>query len=414
MINITRTNIYLFSFFLLFFDAVLRLEQKSGVTLDRIFFIIPIFVILIYDTKIYLKFMFLYITFFLYNFYLSLLYGANTYFLQMSVHYFIIGNILLIILILIRDSKLKKLIILLTYVLFLIVLICYSQMFFGFYLPNVEIYPNGEVQAFFRIHNDMGVALMAGLPIFILYLSKYNRRYKIFKFIIFLSLIFYISYINDTKTALLSILIFLFIFVFNYFLLSHKVIIKLFTLIVICIVSVSSVLIAYKYNPTLKFANETVHINELILDPVIRIVNLDMYPMDSWGSVENRVNALIIALKVYANSYMIGIGYGNSVSVLSLPEYELKAAKSMHNDVIVWLLEFGILVFCIYLLFIIKIFILFFKSYSLINNIRISIFFSFPIGILSSSGVTSNYYFIICLFTLLFYKENNENIIYNR
>ncbi|MCJ8327993.1 MAG: O-antigen ligase family protein [Campylobacterales bacterium] len=287
-------------------------------------------------------------------------------------------------------------------------------MFFGFYLPNVEIYPNGEVQAFFRIHNDMGVALMAGLPIFILYLSKYNRRYKIFKFIIFLSLIFYISYINDTKTALLSILIFLFIFVFNYFLLSHKVIIKLFTLIVICIVSVSSVLIAYKYNPTLKFANETVHINELILDPVIRIVNLDMYPMDSWGSVENRVNALIIALKVYANSYMIGIGYGNSVSVLSLPEYELKAAKSMHNDVIVWLLEFGILVFCIYLLFIIKIFILFFKSYSLINNIRISIFFSFPIGILSSSGVTSNYYFIICLFTLLFYKENNENIIYNR
>ena len=412
MNKISINNIYLFSFFLLFFDAVLRMEQKSGITLDRIFFILPIILTFIFHTKLYMKFLFIYFIFFIYNFLLSSIYGSTKYFIQMSIHYFIIMNIALIVIILIKKKNANKIISLLYYIYLLFILTAFSQMLFGYHLPNVDIYPNGEVQTFFRVHNDMGVALMAGMPIVIMHL--YGKSFFRIKFSIILLSIIFISFINDTKTALMAIFIFIFIFIFNIFFLNRKISSKFFIILGTLIVIIGSTITIYNNNLKIEFANETRHTNELIFDPIIRIATLDMYPMDSWGSVENRVNAAIIGIKVYINSFMIGIGYGNSVDVLEEPENQLKAAKSLHNDVLVWLLEFGLIVLFIYLFFIYKISSLLFKRYTLINNIRISILFSFPLGILSSSGVTSNYYFLISFFLLIFYKDNHENTIYNR
>ena len=408
--KITKSNIYIFSFFLLFLDAVLRLEQKSGITLDRIFFILPIILTFIFHTKLYLKFSIIYFIFFFYNLFLSSIYGSTEYFIQMSVHYFIIMNIALIVIILIKEKK-EKIISLLYYTYLLIIVTAFSQILFGYHLPNVEVYPNGEVQTFFRIHNDMGVALMSGIPIVIMKL--YKKKNFFLKFTIILISVIYISYLNDTKTALMAIFIFIFIFIFNIFFLDRKNSSKLFIILGTLTVISTSIITVYNNDLKIEFANETRHTNELIFDPIIRIATLDMYPMDSWGSVENRVNAAIIGIKVYLDSFMIGIGYGNSVSVLERPENQLKAAKSLHNDVLVWLLEFGLIILFIYLFFIYKISSLLFRKYTLINNIRISILFSFPLGILSSSGVTSNYYFLISFFLLIFYKDYRENTIYN-
>jgi hypothetical protein len=77
----------------------------------------------------------------------------------------------------------------------------------------------------------------------------------------------------------------------------------------------------------------------LVLDPLQRITALD--PYDLGGSVFDRTDALIHAIAALSENSWLGLGPGGSVHVLTLPQYELLTAKSLHNAVAELVIDLG-------------------------------------------------------------------------
>lgn len=78
---------------------------------------------------------------------------------------------------------------------------------------------------------------------------------------------------------------------------------------------------------------------ELFQDPLVRIFNLEPYNLG--GSIFDRTDALIHAISALKSQSWIGLGPAGSVYTLSLPNFELLTAKSLHNAVAEVLAEFG-------------------------------------------------------------------------
>jgi hypothetical protein len=77
----------------------------------------------------------------------------------------------------------------------------------------------------------------------------------------------------------------------------------------------------------------------LIIDPVQRIINLEAYELR--GSIFDRADALIYGLQAFKSMGYMGLGPGGSVYALSLPQYELFTAQSLHNALAEVVIEFG-------------------------------------------------------------------------
>ncbi|MFW2552960.1 O-antigen ligase family protein [Aliarcobacter butzleri] len=158
---------------------------------------------------------------------------------------------------------------------------------------------------------------------------------------------------------------------------------------------------------SINFRNDTLTFSELLIDPINRIITLTPYEIDE-GSIFGRTNATIYGLINYFNSNMLGIGIGNSYTMLTMYEYTVASAQSMHNLPLQLLVENGIIVLFLYLFIIYYFFKILFQQkindYKFIQLIAIP---SFLIGSLSSSGgVFSNYYFITCLFIVILLNKN--------
>lgn len=78
---------------------------------------------------------------------------------------------------------------------------------------------------------------------------------------------------------------------------------------------------------------------QLFQDPLERIANLE--PYDLGGSIFDRTDALIHSIDAIKSTLWLGLGPAGSVYTLSLPNYELLTAKSLHNAVAEILVEFG-------------------------------------------------------------------------
>lgn len=77
----------------------------------------------------------------------------------------------------------------------------------------------------------------------------------------------------------------------------------------------------------------------LFIEPVQRILNLEAYELR--GSIFDRADALIYGLQALTSMGYMGLGPAGSVHALSLPEYELVTAKSLHNALAEMVIEFG-------------------------------------------------------------------------
>jgi hypothetical protein len=89
----------------------------------------------------------------------------------------------------------------------------------------------------------------------------------------------------------------------------------------------------------LEVSDDDVDLLQLLAEPLTRIADLDPYELG--GSVFDRADALIYALQAFLSTGGLGLGPAGSVHTLAQPEFELLTAKSLHNALAEFIVEFG-------------------------------------------------------------------------
>ena len=152
-------------------------------------------------------------------------------------------------------------------------------------------------------------------------------------------------------------------------------------------------------NPSFKFRDYSISVDELVFDNIKRIITLDLIEGNG-GSMMDRTNAIIYGLMELRRSKFFGIGWGNSVTMLAMPEFHLATAKSMHNIIMQFLVEFGFLAIFVYykiVRWLISAVKRINENHFFIAKIVFAISFIF-ISSQSSVGILSNYYTWIVFF----------------
>ena len=82
---------------------------------------------------------------------------------------------------------------------------------------------------------------------------------------------------------------------------------------------------------------------ETLIEPIVKILLLEPYGV-LYGSLFNRVDAIIFGIKAAIDSYGLGIGPGNSINMIAFGTYGwLGSAQSLHNFYIQLICELGAL-----------------------------------------------------------------------
>lgn len=392
-----------FLFFILllsFCHVVLRMNYDSSLSLYRVFVPILLLIFLFFNKKSLFPFVIL-LLLLIYNFLLSYLYcDCYENYLRFSLHYMSIFNIFMIIYYLMNKVDFYQIYSFMYKFFLVMILIALLEIIFGFSLPNVGQYTDGSVSSFFWTQNEFTTAQLGLLP-FILVLEK--RLYVKVPIIV---LILYIAYfINDSKIGFIGMLIAILFYSLGKVIQKNRYLPILFFLLIILFIVFLFIVPIEEIR--INFRNDTLTFSELLIDPINRIITLTPYEIDE-GSIFGRTNATIYGLINYFNSNMLGIGIGNSYTMLTMSEYAVTSAQSMHNFPLQLLVENGIIVLFLYLFIIYYFFKILFQQkiddYKFIQLIAIP---SFMIGSLSSSGgVFSNYYFITCLFIVILLNKN--------
>lgn len=97
--------------------------------------------------------------------------------------------------------------------------------------------------------------------------------------------------------------------------------------------------LVYHGDTEVEFADMQFNLVGLLIDPASRILALEPYGLE--GSVFDRADALIYGLQAFKASSYLGLGPAGSVQALSLPQYDLITAKSLHNAIAEVFIEFG-------------------------------------------------------------------------
>lgn len=131
----------------------------------------------------------------------------------------------------------------------------------------------------------------------------------------------------------------------------------------------------------------------LIIEPVQRIINLEAYELQ--GSIFDRADALIYGLQAFKSMGYMGLGPGGTVYALTLPQYELVTAKSLHNALAEIVIEFGPVAVLVGLIVLVPVWRgLTVKRPSSMDRARLMLFAAAPLlSVSQSSGFISNYAF---------------------
>jgi hypothetical protein len=149
-------------------------------------------------------------------------------------------------------------------------------------------------------------------------------------------------------------------------------------------------------NYSINFPGRSYTLFELLFDPVIRVVNLEPYG-NLYGSISNRTDMIIYAIKDFIASYGIGIGPGNSLSLLASDKYpSIGSAKSLHNFPLQLVVELGLPIIIAIVLML--------KSKLTVDKIFVFSFIMLS-SLSQSVGIFSNYYFLHCLFFIILLKR---------
>ena len=276
------------------------------------------------------------------------------------------------------------------------------EFFFGPYYPNlyVDDSDDGSLRAFFWNQNDLAVVLCV-MTWFALTLDRFKG---LTRFLV-TALTILLLYFNDSKAALMSLL---FVSLPVYFIfrvcaavrvqpgVGYFVFMSLFALALAMLNSASDM--------DINFANGTYTLGDLLVRPIMSIVTLQPSG-EAWGSLNNRTDAAIFVIIEYLKSYGFGLGAGGSWLVLTLPEYELGGAKSPHNALLQFTVDFGFPILLGYLSIVVWALRRLFR-YRLGQDERLKVIaiLSFPMAGLSQSGaIVTNFFFFagVCFIWLI-------------
>lgn len=401
--KVRTDNLVVFSaLFFSFLHVILRVSETSSFSVFRLITPILLLYLLLKNSK-YIKLALFFFFFLIYNFILSYFYDSRCeYCMAFTFHYSCLFTLGLSMHYLIKNAKLKDIYTFLKYSLYLFIIIWIAEYIFKFNLPNVAIYSDGSRSSVFWVQNDFATGIIGFLPLFLIF-EKQTKR------IVFLILVSYIFYVNDSKVALIAFLLVINVFFLLKF--SPRIRIIFFSFISIFFIVI---VIFFAAKIQLNFRDNVLSLSELIIDPINHIFSLKPYA-DKGGSIQTRTNAMIYALQTFKESFGLGIGAGNTITMLQKPEYKLISAKSIHNFPVQIIVENGLIAIIAVILLLRKQFsILFLKSNTRIDKLYLLVFSCYIIGTLSSSvGIFSNYFFWANLFFVLMLHKSDDIELFN-
>lgn len=205
------------------------------------------------------------------------------------------------------------------------------QIFTRFEFPTVV---NEEsalwLNTYFYTPNDLALFLCG---VFCLVLCG---NYSFWKKCLFFCAFFAINLRNDAKAAILASIIMIVPYVLLMVCSKFRIkpIIGLLVFVMLSFFAIFNL-----GNTTIELVDSEFNFSQLFLDPFERIYNLDPYNLG--GSIFDRTDALIHSVEAIKSMAWLGLGPAGSVYNLSLPNYELLTAKSLHNAIAEIFFEFG-------------------------------------------------------------------------
>lgn len=372
-------------------STILRPSIESKVTLFRVLLPFLFCWLFVTNTRRALKLSLIISVFLVYSFIVSSLgrfhtfnITFNLYYITLFFFYFYYKEILKIIgAVRIYDylSVLFKI---------LIILGLIQLLFGGVYVNTISRYP--AVHIFFWTENEYSAVLAIFVPLYFL------REKGLLKFIWISLAIFLIAY-DDAKLALLSLIVFF----GGYGLMTLKIFnLKYLGFIVLGFIGALVLFFLRNYS---------VHGIYTVEYIISRLLNnlITQQPLEHLGTFNARSNAVILGVKEFVNSFLLGIGPGNSVKMMKeivVPGTEEFTALSMHNFTLQLVTEMGIFGLAMHYIFFRKVELAALKSkYSL--NLVFVFFVSCVISITLLSGAWANYFYLfILVYSIDFFKHN--------
>ncbi len=285
----------------------------------------------------------------------------------------------------------ENLYLILTFVFKAIIILSFVQVFFGgVYINTQDRLP--AVNIFFWNENELSSVLAIFSPLFFL------KTKNIFKYV-WLSAAIYLMAYNDAKLAILSLIVFF----GGYFIVK----IELFKIKYIGFVfmGVMALLVLFFFR---EYSIQGKYTIEYFTSRLVENLWLQE-PLEHIGTFNSRSNAVILGVKEFFRSYLLGIGPGNSLTMMKeivVPGTERYAALSMHNFTLQLVTEMGLFGLGMIGLFFLKI-----KQAANMSkyptNLVFIFFISCVISITLLSGAWSNYFYLFILFYAVdFFKRN--------
>lgn len=372
-------------------NPILRVDKANPFTLYRI--LAPILACYyIYFSKSNINTFGLFSLLLIYNIIVTSVSGYSTIYSNVyMIHYlylFILFFFITVIKNKLNEKFDEKMFLFFRYITYFIYTIFFIKFFF-----KLNVFYNFDslyyINTFYSTPNDLALSLSAIFAIFLCNTSV-SRVEKIIN----IAIIFFINYYNDAKAAILAQFIiistYLLVLLFKRF---HK-----HRSIILAGITSSFILLAVSIkNFAFKFKYGEITFSDFIVTPFLRILELEPYRL--MGSIYDRADVAIFALIEFCKSFGLGMGAGASIEVLKLDYYSTSSAKSLHNFLLEWLVEFGWLAVILYIL----VFILFYRSLKKINTPApielVVILPSIPLlSVSQSSGYISNYLFWAIIF----------------
>lgn len=280
-----------------------------------------------------------------------------------------------------------------TYLLFLfksLILLGWIQFFFGgVYFNTIEI---PAVNIFFWTENEYSAVLAIFVPLFFLKEKHFVKYLWIFA-------ASYLIVFNDAKLAFISLIVFF----GGYFLIKFKLFkIRYLGFLVLGILGVATLYFAREYSIQGKYTIE--YLTSRLADNIIT-----QQPLEHIGTFNARSNAVILGIKELLNSYLLGIGPGNSdimMAEIVVPGTEEYTALSMHNFTLQVVTEMGLFGIGMLVVFYLKVEKAGIKSKYPMNLVLI-FYISSVISITLLSGAWSNYFYLfILIYSVDFFGKN--------
>jgi len=273
------------------------------------------------------------------------------------------------------------------------VVLAWIQHFVPYVMPYLEPPMNkGAMSVYFTNENELGAALAAAFVIYLYILFFTKRKLTAGRLFNTISIPI-ILYLNDAKLSMMGIIVALFLYLLYYFRnigvfkrLHDNAFVK-----IVILIFVGLIITLFIWNPKIRTRDYTMSIRDMFFNWIIAI--FQGQASGGLGTYQERSSAIVYGFREYFKTYGFGIGIGNSVYMLSWPQYILRYAKSMHNIILQCLVELGYFAAVVYVIIIKKIRTLFVSVRASEGNLLKAVFFISLIFISSQSsvGFLSNY-----------------------